>query len=230
PGISGDMMVGALADAGADQRAIVDAISSLATGAELSFEKVKRGSLAATKFHVSGVESKKHRHLHHILELIQRSGLSELAKQRASAVFQRLGEVEAAVHGVPIERVHFHEVGAVDSIADIVGACVALDLLDVAEVHASAVNVGSGNVQTEHGLLPVPAPATARLLEGKPIYARGPEVELTTPTGAALAVTLASSFGPLPAMRISSIGHGAGDRDVKQHPNVTRVLIGDRTT
>jgi len=133
------------------------------------------------------------------------------------------------VHGVPIEKVHFHEVGAVDSIADIVGACVALDLLDVAEVHASAVNVGSGNVQTEHGLLPVPAPATARLLEGKPIYARGPEVELTTPTGAALAVTLASSFGPLPAMRISNIGHGAGERDFKQHANVLRVLIGERT-
>jgi uncharacterized protein (TIGR00299 family) protein len=162
--------------------------------------------------------------------MIARAPLSARAQAAASAVFLRLGEAEAAVHGVPIEKVHFHEVGAVDSIADIVGACVALDLLDVSEVHSSAINVGSGTVQTEHGLLPVPAPATASLLAGKPIYSRGPEVELTTPTGAALAVTLASSFGPLPAMRISSIGHGAGDRDFKQHANVLRILIGDRTT
>ena len=161
--------------------------------------------------------------------MIDRAPLTPRAQAAASAVFLRLGEAEAGVHGVPIEKVHFHEVGAVDSIADIVGACVALDLLDVSEVHASAINVGSGTVQTEHGLLPVPAPATASLLAGKPIYSRGPEIELTTPTGAALAVTLASSFGPLPAMRISSIGHGAGDRDFKQHANVLRVLIGDRT-
>src|SRR6185436_3504718 len=144
-------------------------------------------------------------------------------------VFRRLGEAEAGVHGVPIEKVHFHEVGAVDSIADIVGACVALDLLGVEELHVSAINVGSGTVQTEHGTLPVPAPATAALLAGKPIYARGPEVELTTPTGAALATTLAASFGPLPAMRIQSIGHGAGDRDFKQHANVLRVFIGERS-
>src|SRR6185437_4240515 len=147
----------------------------------------------------------------------------------ASAVFLRLGEAEAGVHGVPIERVHFHEVGAVDSIADIVGACVALDLLDISEVHASAINVGSGTVQTEHGVLPVPAPATAALLEGKPIYSRGPAVELTTPTGAALAATLSTGFGPLPAMRIGSIGHGAGDRDFENQPNVLRILVGKRT-
>jgi uncharacterized protein (TIGR00299 family) protein len=160
--------------------------------------------------------------------MIDKAPLTARAQAAASAVFLRLGEAEAGVHGVPVENVHFHEVGAVDSIADIVGACVALDSLNVSEVHASAINVGSGTVQTEHGLLPVPAPATASLLAGKPIYSRGPEVELTTPTGAALAVTLASSFGPLPAMRISAIGHGAGDRDFKQHANVLRVLIGDR--
>ena len=230
-GISGDMTVGALLDAGAPAEALIDALRSMDTGARFEIEKTSRGGIAATKFRVhTDAAPAPHRHLSKILAMIDSAPLAPRAKAAASAVFRNLGEAEAAVHGVPIEKVHFHEVGAVDSIADIVGACVALDLLDVAEVHASAVNVGSGNVQTEHGLLPVPAPATARLLEGKPIYARGPEVELTTPTGAALAVTLASSFGPLPAMRISSIGHGAGERDFKQHANVLRVLIGERTS
>jgi pyridinium-3,5-bisthiocarboxylic acid mononucleotide nickel chelatase len=229
-GISGDMTVGALLDAGAPAEALIDALRSMDTGARFEVEKTARGGIAATKFRVhTDAAPAPHRHLSKILAMIDGAPLAARAKAAASAVFRNLGEAEAAVHGVPIEKVHFHEVGAVDSIADIVGACVALDLLDVAEVHASAVNVGSGNVQTEHGLLPVPAPATARLLEGKPIYARGPEVELTTPTGAALAVTLASSFGPLPAMRISNIGHGAGERDFKQHANVLRVLIGERT-
>jgi len=229
-GISGDMTVGALLDAGAPAEALIDALRSMDTGARFEVEKTSRGGIASTKFRVhTDAAPAPHRHLSKILAMIDAAPLAARAKAAASAVFRNLGEAEAAVHGVPIEKVHFHEVGAVDSIADIVGACVALDLLDVAEVHASAVNVGSGNVQTEHGLLPVPAPATARLLEGKPIYARGPEVELTTPTGAALAVTLASSFGPLPAMRISNIGHGAGERDFKQHANVLRVLIGERT-
>ena len=229
-GISGDMTVGALLDAGAPAEALIDALRSMDTDARFEVEKTSRGGIASTKFRVhTDAAPAPHRHLSKILAMIDGAPLTPRAKAAASAVFRNLGEAEAAVHGVPIEKVHFHEVGAVDSIADIVGACVALDLLDVAEVHASAVNVGSGNVQTEHGLLPVPAPATARLLEGKPIYARGPEVELTTPTGAALAVTLASSFGPLPAMRISNIGHGAGERDFKQHANVLRVLIGERT-
>jgi pyridinium-3,5-bisthiocarboxylic acid mononucleotide nickel chelatase len=227
-GISGDMTVGALLDAGAPADAVLDSLRALDTGAKYQVEKTARGGVAASKFRVQadGPQSR-HRHLPHILAMIDRAPIAERAKANASAVFQRLGEAEAQVHGVPIEKVHFHEVGAIDSIADIVGACVALDLLGVEEVHASAINVGSGTVQTEHGMLPVPAPATAALLAGKPIYARGPEVELTTPTGAALAATLAAGFGPLPAMRIASIGHGAGDRDFKQQPNVLRVLIGE---
>src|SRR5512142_2880225 len=228
-GISGDMTVGALLDAGAPADALLAALHSLDTGAWFEVEKTVRGGVTASKFRVHvGDQPAQHRHLSHILEMIDRAPLSSRAQAAASAVFLRLGEAEAAVHGIPVEKVHFHEVGAVDSIADIVGACVALDLLDIGEIHTSAINVGSGTVNTEHGLLPVPAPATASLLAGKPIYSRGPEVELTTPTGAALAVTLASSFGPLPAMRISSIGHGAGDRDFKQHANVLRVLIGER--
>jgi pyridinium-3,5-bisthiocarboxylic acid mononucleotide nickel chelatase len=229
-GISGDMTVGALLDAGAPAAAVIGALESLSTGAKFEVEKTKRSGVAASKFRVHlSAEPQKHRHLSHILSLIDRSAISPRAKQNASAVFQRLGEAEASVHGVSLEKVHFHEVGAADSIADIVGACVALDLLNVDEVCSSAINVGSGTVHTEHGVLPIPAPATANLLAGKPIYARGPAMELTTPTGAAIAATLSSGFGVMPPMRISSIGHGAGDRDFNESPNVLRVLIGERT-
>ncbi len=144
-------------------------------------------------------------------------------------MFQKLGEAEAAVHDVPLEKVHFHEVGAADSIADIVGACVAFDLLGVDTIVSSPVNVGSGTVKTEHGILPVPAPATARLLSGTPVYARGPAMELTTPTGAAVAVTLSQSFGVLPAVKILRTGYGAGDREFKEQANVLRVILGEPT-
>jgi uncharacterized protein (TIGR00299 family) protein len=228
-GISGDMAVGALMDAGAPAEEVLDALRSLNTGARYDVEKTARRGITASKFRVHLDPSpQKHRHLSHILAMIDAAPLGPRAKSNASAVFERLGQAEAKVHGVPIERVHFHEVGAADSIADIVGACVALDLMGVEEVHISAINVGSGTVETEHGTLPVPAPATAELLTGMSVYARGPAMELTTPTGAALAATLGSSFGPLPAMRISSIGHGAGDRDFPQHANVLRALIGER--
>ena len=157
-GISGDMTVGALADAGADRDAIAAAIHSLAVGASVSFETVKRQGIGATKFRVATEETKKHRHLSHIVKMIEGAEISARAKRDAIAVFQRLGEAEAQTHQVPIEKVHFHEVGAADSIADIVGAAVALDSLGVDEVFCSAVNVGSGTVNTEHGVLPVPAP------------------------------------------------------------------------
>ena len=229
-GISGDMTVGALIDAGARADALLDALRSLNTGARFEVEKTSRQGVAASKFRVLAEgPPHTHRHLSHILEMIGRAPISDRAKQEASAVFQRLGEAEAQVHGVPIEKMHFHEVGAVDSIADIVGACIGFDLLGIEEIHVSPINVGSGTVKTEHGVLPIPTPATALLLQGKPIYTRGPALELTTPTGAALAVTLASGFGTLPAMRISSIGYGAGDRDFKEHPNLLRVLVGERT-
>jgi uncharacterized protein (TIGR00299 family) protein len=227
-GISGDMTVGALIDAGAPCESVLEALRSFDTGARFSAEKTLRGGIAATKFRVdTGTSANSHRHLSHILELIEYSSISLRAKSGACAVFRRLGEAEAQVHGVPLERVHFHEVGAADSIADIAGACIALDLLGIDELHVSPVNTGSGTVKTEHGILPVPAPATAILLQGKPIYARGPQVELTTPTGAALAVTLASRFGSLPAMNISSVGYGAGDRDFTKHPNVLRAIVGE---
>jgi uncharacterized protein (TIGR00299 family) protein len=204
-------------------------LSSLGTGAEFRFEKLKRLGIGATRFHVAGGETKSHRHLPHILDMIAKADLPERVKRDSTAVFQRLGEVEAAVHQVPGERVHFHEVGAVDSIADIVGACLGLALLGVEEIHCSAINTGSGTVATEHGILPVPAPATAALLAGKPIYARGPQVELTTPTGAALATTLATAFGPPPPMTLSATGYGAGSKEFREHANVLRVMVGEPT-
>jgi len=226
-GISGDMLVGALADAGADPIGVVNAVASLQAGAIVSFEKVKRRGIAATRYLVSVDETQVHRHLSQILKMIGAADISDRAKRNAQAVFLKLGEAEAEVHQVPIEKVHFHEVGAADSIADIVGACVALDLLGVETVVCSPVNVGSGTVQTEHGVLPVPAPATARLLQNAPVYSRGPTVELTTPTGAAAAVALASGFGVLPPMKIARAGYGAGCRDFIEHANVLRVILGE---
>ena len=223
------MLVGALADAGADQAAIVSAIGALEIGASVSFEKVKRRGIGATKFHVAVEHQHAHRHLSHIVKIIEKAILPARAAKNALAVFQRLGEAEAAVHQVPIEKVHFHEVGAADSIADIVGSCLAFELLGVEHIACSPVNVGSGTVKTEHGILPVPAPATARLLTGVPIYARGPELELATPTGVAVAVTLAESFGVLPPMTVSRTGFGAGGHDFVEHANVLRVILGEAT-
>src|SRR5580704_8438848 len=208
------MTVGALADAAA--------VSSLNAGATVSFEKVKRGGIGATKYRVAAEETRKHRHLPHIVKMIEAAELSPRAKQNAIAVFRKLGEAEAEVHQVPIEKVHFHEVGAADSIADIVGACVALDALGVDAVICSPVNVGSGTVNTEHGVLPVPAPATALLLRDAPVYSAGPTFELTTPTGAAIAAALAQRFGTLPSMKIALTGYGAGDREFPGQANVLR--------
>lgn len=228
-GISGDMTVGALLDAGADWAALETALRSLQLDAEFRVERTKRHGIAASKFSVHFTEQKKHRHLPHIEKIIQGAELSPKAQANALAVFRRLGEAEAKSHSVPVEKVHFHEVGAVDSISDVVGACVALDLLGIDEIRCSQINVGSGTVNTEHGVLPVPTPATAELLKDSPVYAAGPQTELTTPTGAALMTTLAAGFGPLPAVRVLSQGFGAGDKDFPQQANVLRVLIGEHS-
>jgi len=229
-GLAGDMLVAALADAGADRDAITRALKSLATEGEFTWEQVKRRGMAAAKFRVTVTETPKHRHLSGILKMIAAADLPESVKAASGRVFQALGEAESHAHGVSIEKVHFHEVGAVDSICDIVGICMALHLLNVDKIYCSAINVGSGTVNTEHGVLPVPAPATARLLEGKPIYARGPALELTTPTGAAIVAALADGFGAMPAMSIQSIGYGAGDHDFREHANIVRVMIGQANT
>ena len=228
-GISGDMTVGSLLDAGADFDALNNALTSLGTGASFRAEKTKRRGISATKFHVEGGETKAHRHLHHIEKMINGSELPDAVKERSLAVFRRLAEAEAKVHGSTIEKVHFHEVGAVDSISDIVGACFCLHSLGIEGVYGSPVNVGSGTVNTEHGVLPVPAPATADLLRDTPVYARGPQLELTTPTGAALLSALAKGIGPMPPIRISATGFGAGTNDFKEHANVLRVIVGEAT-
>jgi pyridinium-3,5-bisthiocarboxylic acid mononucleotide nickel chelatase len=228
-GISGDMTVGALLDAGASWESLQSALASLNLGASYAVERTKRRGIAASKFHVRGGEAKAHRHLPQVERIIAAGELTARAREKAIAVFRRLGEAESQSHAVPLEKVHFHEVGAVDSISDIVGACVALESLGIDEVYASRINVGSGTVNTEHGVLPVPAPATAELLKEAPIYSAGPETELTTPTGAALLATLAAGFGRLPAMRITTQGFGAGDKDFAVQANVLRVLVGERS-
>ena len=168
-----------------------------------------------------------HYHLKDIQRHIDRSALSAPARGRARELFERLAEAEAAIHEMPVERVHLHEVGAVDSIVDIVGAVFGMEWLGASRVVASPVNVGSGTVRCAHGVFPVPAPATARLLAGVPIYAGEVKSELTTPTGALLVTAYAESFGPLPEMRVSGIGYGAGDKDFPGHPNVLRLMVGE---
>ncbi|HEX6546953.1 MAG TPA: nickel pincer cofactor biosynthesis protein LarC [Bryobacteraceae bacterium] len=226
-GISGDMSVGALIDAGASWDTVRAGLESLNLDTAYRLEKVKRQGIAASKFYVDGVAQKAHRHLPHIEKIINSAAITQAAKDKAVRIFRRLGEAEAKSHNVPIEKVHFHEVGAADSISDIVGACIALDSLAVSRVYSSTINVGSGTVVTEHGVLPVPAPATTELLKGAPIYAAGPEVELTTPTGAAILATLAEGFGPMPPLQIESQGFGAGDKEFLTQANVLRVVIGE---
>ena len=175
-----------------------------------------------------------HSHGHHSLtdisKYIDRSALSSAAKARARHLFHRLAEVEAAIHDMPIDKVHLHEVGALDSIVDIVGAVFGMEWLGATRIVSSPLNVGSGTVRCAHGVFPVPAPATARLLRGVPIYAGDVATELTTPTGALLVTAYADSFGPMPAMRVSAIGYGAGDKDFPAHPNVLRLMVGDSDT
>jgi len=227
-GISGDMLLGALADAGAAPAAIARELDKLAlAGVSVAFEKCSRKGLAATRLRVEVPAGQHHRHLGQIEEIIRRASLAPRVTERSIAIFRRLGEVEAAIHQVPVEKVQFHEIGAADSIVDIVGACVAFELLAIDRIHCSPLNLGSGTVNTEHGALPVPAPATAALLAGKPVYARGPAAELTTPTGAAIAATLAESFGPLPPMRLEIAGYGAGEQEFPGQANLLRVMIGE---
>ncbi len=227
-GVAGDMLMGALLDAGLDLDVLCAEIGKLGIGGlSITAEKVRRGGLAATKVHVSASRDHSHRSLSTIEKIIGGAGLDSWTEDACLRVFRRLGEVEAEAHGIPIERVHFHEVGAFDSIADIVGTCAGLRALGIDRVRCSPINLGSGTVRAAHGTMPVPAPATARLVEGVPTYSDGPACELTTPTGAALAVTLSDSFGPPPAMRIRTSGHGAGSREIDGRANVVRVLIGE---
>ena len=228
-GISGDMTLGALVDAGLPIDALRSELAKLnLPGYTLSSETVRRSGLAATKVHVVLDEKKQPaRHLSDIEAIINGSSLSPAVKQKSLKIFQRLAEVEAKVHGTTPDRVHFHEVGAVDAIVDIVGSVIGLEHLGITEIIGSPVNVGSGTVHTAHGKLPVPAPATAELLRNIPLYSSSITMELTTPTGAAIISTLAASFGPLPQMAVSRIAYGAGGKDIPGQPNVLRLMIGE---
>lgn len=222
------MILGALIDAGLAQERLQAELAKLPlSGYTLAVRPVKKQGIRGTKVDVILTqEDQPARHLHDIETIIDSSTLEAAIKEKSRQIFYRLAEAEAAVHQQPLSRVHFHEVGAVDAIIDVVGAVCGLSLLGVTRIYASPINVGSGTVRAAHGILPVPAPATAELLKGKPIYARAVSGELTTPTGAAIITTLAEDFGPLPPLRIARIGYGAGTRDWPEQPNLLRLFLG----
>jgi uncharacterized protein (TIGR00299 family) protein len=227
-GISGDMTLGALVDAGCNLAEMESHLRRLPVpGWKISSEKVVRRGFRATRVKVECSDPQRHRSLSEILQLIERAGLPPRMAERASRIFQHLGEAEALVHGVAIEKVHFHEVGAVDAIVDIVGAAAGFEQFGVEKVFCSALNVGGGRVDTQHGNLPVPAPATAELLRGAPTYSNGIQRELVTPTGAAIVATMASQFGPQPEMTVAAIGIGAGSAELAEQPNVLRLFVGE---
>ncbi len=226
-GLSGDMMLGALVDAGVELARLNEAIASLGLpDCRLVAEEVKKKGFRACQVKVEYQPEHTHRHLHHITAMIERGRLTDRQKDLARRIFTRLAQAEAKVHGTSIEKVHFHEVGAADSIADIVGSAVGWDLLAVDRVVASPIPTGTGKIRIAHGETSVPAPATAELLRGVPLADSSVPFELTTPTGAAILATLVDSFGPLPAMCIQNIGYGAGQRDLDEQPNLVRLILG----
>ena len=229
-GAAGDMIVGALIDAGAPRDELLARLRALGvSGYELAAEKVCKQGLSATRFDVTLTDqgNQPHRHLEDVYAILNEASLGDSVRAKAKAIFRRLAEAEASVHGTTVDKIHFHEVGAVDAIVDVVGAASALELLGVDRVVCSEFRVGSGTVRCAHGVLPVPAPATVELIKGIAFRGGDEEGELLTPTGAAVLTTLADSFGPVPAMRVTSIGYGAGSRDGAHGPNVLRVLIGE---
>jgi uncharacterized protein (TIGR00299 family) protein len=244
-GASGDMFIGAMLDCGLDFELLKSELGKLGVGGyELSLTRVDRSGISASKFDVH-IHADRHNHGHHhdhhhdhhhhhdhrhlseINRIISSSSLDDRVKDRAQAIFQRIGEAESKIHDIPIETVHFHEVGAIDSIVDIIGACIALDALKIDRIVASPLHVGSGTFVCAHGTYPVPGPATTELLKGVPNYSRDIEGELVTPTGAAIVSTLAEGYGQMPMMRVDRIGYGAGTRDYPKFPNALRAIIGE---
>jgi uncharacterized protein (TIGR00299 family) protein len=225
------MILGALLDAGLDIEELREDLSLLGlTGYKIRAEKTSRRHLSATSFFVDAEESPhSDRRLPQILALLDSGRLSTGICEKAKSIFTKLAETEAEIHSTAPEKIHFHEVGAVDAIVDVVGALIGLERLGIDEVYASAINVGGGFVECKHGVLPVPAPAAMKLLEGVPIYSRGPQVELATPTGAVLLKTLVKGFGSLPPQKVLSQGYGAGRSDFAEWPNLLRVIIGEPT-
>ena len=226
-GISGDMCLGALVGAGWPAASLTDLPRRLKLeGVSIEVGETRRGPFAATRVQVHAPGQQPHRHLRHIVDMIRAADLDPVVAERAVQVFRRLAEAEAEVHGSTPEKVHFHEVGAVDALVDVVGTVEGLHALAVGAVYGTPLPLGGGMVQSEHGPIPVPAPATALLLKGAPVRAGRIEAELVTPTGAALITTLAAGWEP-PPYRLERVGTGAGSRDLEQQPNVLRVLLGE---
>ena len=240
-GAAGDMILGALLDAGLPFDELKRALGSLAVeGWDISVDRVVKTGVTATKFRVHEhapvahvapaapvAPAHKHYHLKHIFAAIERSALGDAGKAKAIKMFNRLAEAEAAIHGTTMEKVHLHEVGALDSIIDIVGTVFALEWFKADTIVVSPINVGGGMVKVAHGVFPVPAPATVALLKDAPVYSSGIQSELLTPTGALILTEYATAFGPVPQMKIDRVGYGAGDRELKETPNVVRVLVGE---
>lgn len=237
-GISGDMVIGALIDAGGDPTHLENELKKLNMEKEykLTFKKVVKNGITSTKFDViltSKANNGEHQHNHHrsykgIVKLIKSAGYSDEVQDTALNVFKKIGVAEGKIHGVALDDVHFHEVGAVDSIIDIVGAAILLDQLNVDSIKSSSIPVGSGKIRIDHGIYPVPAPATLEILRGIPIATSEVKGELATPTGAAIVAELADEFCSLPAMTVQSIGYGAGTKNFPKQPNILRVIIGSK--
>jgi uncharacterized protein (TIGR00299 family) protein len=227
-GASGDMILGAMIGAGVDPDFLREQLSLLpVTGFRIGVETVDRSGLSATYARVETAHEPAPRHLSDITRIIEGSGLSDPVKQRAVQIFRRLAEAEAHVHNEPVERVHFHEVGALDAIVDVVGAAICFDYLEIDRFVCSPLHVGSGMVQMAHGRFPIPPPAVTELLKGVPFYATEVKGELLTPTGAAIITAVCSAYGPIPPMKTGATGYGAGTREYPDFPNVLRVLIGE---
>jgi uncharacterized protein (TIGR00299 family) protein len=225
-GISGNMVLGALLDCGVDPDSLRAELAKLKVGGyRLEIREAAKAGLRGLLVEIPVKAKQPPRHLSEIEEIIQSAALPERVRERSLSVFQNLARAEAKVHGEPVEKVHFHEVGAVDALVDIVGTAIGLEILGVEEVYSSPLRIGAGSVETAHGVLPVPAPATAELLRGVPVYGRDVEAELVTPTGAALLAGLAAKFGDAPLMRVERMGYGAGTRDLPW-ANLLRVTIG----
>lgn len=264
-GISGDMVIGALIDAGADPVQMEEELKKLRIDEEynLSWGKVVKNGITSTKFDVSltseSEETHEHSHSHghehshshghehdhnhnhshvphnhhgsrtykQIVEAINEANFNESVTNMSLAIFKKIGEAEGHIHGIPLDKVHFHEVGAVDSIIDIIGAAILIDQLGIETVQSSAIPTGYGHIHIDHGIYPVPAPATLEILKGVPIASINIRSELATPTGAAIAAVLAENFGSLPPMTVESIGYGAGTKTFENHPNILRIIIGE---
>jgi uncharacterized protein (TIGR00299 family) protein len=227
-GASGDMILGALVAAGVDPRALTQQLELLGVdGWRIDFDRVDRSGISTTFARVHTAHEHAHRHLSDILKIIYDSRLGQSVKDRAARIFSLLAEAEARVHAQPIEKIHFHEVGALDAIIDVCGAAIGFELLGIEQFISSPLRVGSGMTEMAHGRFPIPPPAVAELLKGKPIYAGDIEGEFVTPTGAAIITAVCEQFGPVPPMKIEATGYGAGTRNHQKFPNALRVFVGE---